>query len=48
MPLKRGSSDKTRSTNIAEMRRAGYPASQAVAASYRNQRASKRKKRKAK
>lgn len=35
-PLKKGSSDKTISTNIREMRKAGYPQRQAVAASLRS------------
>ena len=43
MPLEKGASDSTRSRNIAEMRRAGYPAKQAAAAAYSNQRKSKRK-----
>jgi len=43
MPLSKGASNKTRSSNIAEMRRAGYPARQAAAAAYANQRKSKRK-----
>ena len=46
MPLAQGASDKTRSKNIAEMRRAGYPARQAAAAAYSNQRKAKRKSRK--
>lgn len=41
MPLSRGTSDKTRSQNISEMVRSGYPQDQAVAASYRQQRDSK-------
>lgn len=45
MPLKRGSSDKTRSENISEMVRAGHPRNQAIAASYSQQRKSRRKKR---
>ena len=43
MPLKKGSSDKTRSENIREMVRSGYPRAQAAAAAYSNQRKSKRK-----
>ena len=43
MPLKKGSSNATRSENIAEMVRAGHPQDQAVAASYREQRDLKRK-----
>lgn len=31
MPLKRGKSQKVISSNIAELRRSGYPGSQAVA-----------------
>ena len=46
MPLKKGKSNKTRSSNIAEMIRSGHPKKQAVAASYRKQRESKRGKRK--
>jgi hypothetical protein len=40
MSLKKGSSNKTRSENIAEMVRSGRPVKQAVAASYRQQRSS--------
>jgi hypothetical protein len=43
MPLKGGSSDETRSENIAEMIRAGHPRDQAVAAAYRKQREGKGK-----
>lgn len=43
MPLKKGTSNATRSENIAEMVRAGHPQDQAVAAAYREQRESKRK-----
>ncbi len=35
MPLLKGKSSKTRSKNIAELRRAGYPAAQAEAIAYR-------------
>jgi hypothetical protein len=44
MPLKKGSSRKTVSSNIREMINAGYPQKQAVAASLSNARRSKRKK----
>jgi hypothetical protein len=44
MPLKKGTSNKTRSENIREMVKAGYPQKQAAAASYRQQRDAKRKK----
>jgi hypothetical protein len=42
VPLARGTSDQTRSKNIAEMIRAGHPQDQAIAASYRQQRESKK------
>jgi hypothetical protein len=45
MPLKRGSSDATRSENVSELVRSGYPTKQAVAIAYRTQRESKRKSR---
>jgi len=45
MPLERGTSNKTRSRNIAEMRRAGYPRAQAIAAGYSQQRRSRRSRR---
>lgn len=48
MPLEKGGSDATRSRNIAEMVRSGRPVQQAVAASFRNQRAAKRSKRRSK
>jgi hypothetical protein len=44
MPLRRGKSKATRSANIAEMVRSGHPQKQAIAAAYRQQRASKRSK----
>jgi hypothetical protein len=43
MPLESGTSDKTRSRNIAEMVRSGYPVKQAAAAAYSQQRKSARK-----
>jgi hypothetical protein len=43
MPLKRGSSDATRSENIREMVRSGHDPRQAAAAAYRQQRESGRK-----
>jgi SOS response regulatory protein OraA/RecX len=42
MPLKKGSSKETVSQNIREMRKAGYPQKQAVAASLNQSRKSKR------
>jgi len=44
MPLKRGSSQKTISQNIGELREAGYPAKQAVAIAYKKAGKSRRKK----
>ena len=44
MPLKKGSSEKTRSKNIAAEIRAGKPRAQAAAIGYSIQRAAKRKK----
>ena len=41
MPLKKGTSNKTRDENIREMIRAGYPRKRAVAAAYRQQRKAK-------
>lgn len=43
MPLKRGTSSKTRGENISELRHSGYPPKQAVAIAYSNQRRSRRK-----
>jgi hypothetical protein len=37
-PLKKGTSDKVVSNNIREMRKAGYPQRQAVAAAMRQKR----------
>lgn len=48
MPLKKGTSDATRSKNIAEMIDAGHPREQAAAAAYRQQRQAKAKARKRK
>ena len=44
MPLKKGITRKTVSANIREMKRAGYPQEQAVAAALSQQRRSGRKK----
>ena len=41
MPLEKGSGNKTRGRNIAEMIRAGHPPRQAKAAAYRQQRKSR-------
>lgn len=46
MPLKKGKSRKVISENIREMVRAGHPQKQAVAASLREARDSKKRKRK--
>jgi len=43
MPLKKGTSNATRSANIREMVKAGHPVKQAAAAAYRQQRSSKAK-----
>lgn len=48
MPLKPGTSNKTRNENIREMVHAGYPVKRAVAAGYAKQRESKAKARKKK
>lgn len=48
MPLKRGTSDKTRSQNIAKEVNAGKPLKQAVAIGYSQQREAEKKKRKKK
>lgn len=46
MPLSKGKSKKTISKNAAEMRRAGYPEDQAVAAAYQKAGKSKKTKKK--
>ena len=38
MPLRKGRGNKTRSANIREMVKAGYPVKRAAAAAYRQQR----------
>lgn len=43
MPLRRGSSQKTISSNIAELRRSGYEGKQAAAIAYKQARKSKLK-----
>ena len=45
MPLKKGKSEKVIGENIGEMRRAGYPQKQAVAAALTTARKSKGKRR---
>jgi hypothetical protein len=45
MPLETGSSNATRSRNIAEMIRAGHPPAQAKAAAYRQQRKARKHRR---
>ena len=45
MPLEKGSSNATRSRNIAEMISAGHKPAQAVAASYRQQRKARKHRR---
>jgi hypothetical protein len=44
MPLKHGKSNATRAMNVHEMIQAGHPKAQALAAAYRIQRESKKKK----
>ena len=44
MPLKKGSSKKTISSNIAELRNSGYKVKQAVAIAYSEARRSKKRK----
>lgn len=46
MPLKKGTSKRTRNENIEELIEAGYPPKQAAAISYSEQRRQKKKKKK--
>jgi len=46
MPLKKGTSQKTFSSNVREMVHAGHPVKQAVAAAYSQKRSSAQKKKK--
>ncbi len=45
MPLSKGSSNKTRSANIAELIKAGHSRDQAAAIAYKQQREAREKKR---
>jgi hypothetical protein len=44
MPLKKGTSNKTRNANTSELIKSGYPPSQAAAIAYSEQRKARRKK----
>jgi hypothetical protein len=44
MPLKKGTSKKTFSSNVREMMHSGYPQKQALAAAYSQKRRTKKKK----